>query len=618
MLRPLLFAAAVIALVAPAPAAPVPAADLSGNWLFSTIGPGGESALCILKIETSGGKPAASVVFSPENVETSVADFRANGSLVNVTIKQLRTYKTRDGERKLSSQTAFIGSTGKDPKVILGSTGDSRIRTRAKLTRTEKTTLGNDELLVRTPLPEPMMTIQQMSSKMSAAQSKLLREKDVEKRKELQKEFSAAAREASEKQPALYREVIEKHPESPAVFDAAVNVLRSAARSRLTAEDAGRFVKVVQDQAMPYGPLFAGVTLAPLTETLAAQKGLEAVAVAAIEPVAKTMTDEHPPAIQSLVLSAYQTALAKAGKTAEAKAIGIRVTGLEAKIDAEYLKSMPPFKPTLFAGRKDREANQVVMFELFTGAQCPPCVAADVAFEALEKSYKPTELVLLQYHMHIPGSDPMTNPHTTARWAYYQKLFPYDRSNGTGVGGVPTSIFNGKPATGGGGGMAASENKFRQYCDVINPLLEKTTPVKLSGKATRAGDKLDIAVEVANGENHQLRLLVVEDVVKYAGSNGIRFHHQVVRAMPGGADGVAVKDKDFRHSATVNLAEVRKGLTKYLDDYTAENPNRPFARADRPMDMKTIRVIALIQNDKTGEIAQALQIELEGQAASGE
>jgi hypothetical protein len=88
--------------------------------------------------------------------------------------------------------------------------------------------------------------------------------------------------------------------------------------------------------------------------------------------------------------------------------------------------------------------------------------------------------------------------------------------------------------------------------------------------------------------------------------------------MPGGADGVAVKDKDFRHSATVNLAEVRKGLTKYLDDYTAENPNRPFARADRPMDMKTIRVIALIQNDKTGEIAQALQIELEGQAASGE
>ena len=110
----------------------------------------------------------------------------------------------------------------------------------------------------------------------------------------------------------------------------------------------------------------------------------------------------------------------------------------------------------------------------------------------------------------------------------------------------------------------------------------------------------------------KLRLLVVEEAVQYAGSNGIRFHHHVVRAMPGGAEGIAVKDKVFKHTAKADLAEIRKGLTKYLDDYVAENPNRPFARPDRPMDMKDIRVIALVQNDKTGEIVQAMQIELEG------
>ena len=67
-------------------------------------------------------------------------------------------------------------------------------------------------------------------------------------------------------------------------------------------------MKVVQDQGTPYGPLFTGVSLAPVAETLSGQAGLEAVAVSAIEPAAKAMTDGHPVAIQSLVLSAYQNA----------------------------------------------------------------------------------------------------------------------------------------------------------------------------------------------------------------------------------------------------------------------------------------------------------------------
>src|SRR5581483_4295672 len=204
-----------------------------------------------------------------------------------------------------------------------------------------------------------------------------------------------------------------------------------------------------------------------------------------------------------------------------------------------------------------------------------------------------------------------TNPDTNARWEYYQKLMP------EGIGGVPTSLFNGKPVAGSGGAMAAAENKFRQYTDVINPLLEMRSSVKVTGKATRNGDRLDIAVEVAGGDgaDMKLRLLVVEESVKYVGGNGIRFHHHVVRAMPGGAGGVAVKGDSFKHTTAADLGEVRKGLTKYLDKYIAENPNRPFARPDRPMDMKAVRVIALVQNDKAGEIAQAVQIEVGGNGA---
>ena len=80
-------------------------------------------------------------------------------------------------------------------------------------------------------------------------------------------------------------------------------------------------------------------------------------------------------------------------------------------------------------------------------------MAADVAFDALLKTYKPTDLVLVQYHMHIPGSDPMTNPDTIARWDYYRKHFPEN------IRGVPSSLFNGKPAGGGGGGMSGCRER---------------------------------------------------------------------------------------------------------------------------------------------------------------
>jgi hypothetical protein len=242
--------------------------------------------------------------------------------------------------------------------------------------------------------------------------------------------------------------------------------------------------------------------------------------------------------------------------------------------------------------------------ELFTGAQCPKCVAADVAFDALQKSYKPTELVLIQYHLHIPGPDPLTNAETEARAKYYA-------ANST-----PTTLFNGKKLAGGGGGMANAESKFKQYSTIIDPLLEKATDVKVTGMAHRNGDKVEVAVEVAgaDGEDLKLRLLVVEEAIKYVGGNNLRFHHQVVRAMPGGVDGVAIKDKTFKNSVTVDLVNVRKELTAYLDDYAKE---RPFPKPQRPMDLKSLRVIALVQNDKTKEIVQALQIELEGSATAG-
>src|SRR5262249_7346341 len=189
-----------------------------------------------------------------------------------------------------------------------------------------------------------------------------------------------------------------------------------------------------------------------------------------------------------------------------------------------------------YKGRKEK-SDRAVLVELFTGAQCPPCVAADLAFDALARAYKPAEVVLLQYHLHIPGPDPLTNPASEARQAYYD----------ADIEGTPSIFFNGKPGASGGGTVGDSEDKHGQYRNIIDSLLEKPAAARLQLTAARKGNKIDINAEVIDvekpAEQLRLRLALVEEQVRYVGGNTLRFHHHVVRALPGGDEGIALKGK---------------------------------------------------------------------------
>ena len=59
----------------------------------------------------------------------------------------------------------------------------------------------------------------------------------------------------------------------------------------------------------------------------------------------------------------------------------------------------------------------------------------------------------------------------------------------------------------------------------------------------------------------------------------------------------------------MDLGEVRKELTKHLDEFGA---TRPFPNPDRPMEMSHLKVIALVQNDMTGEILNAAEFPVSG------
>jgi hypothetical protein len=114
------------------------------------------------------------------------------------------------------------------------------------------------------------------------------------------------------------------------------------------------------------------------------------------------------------------------------------------------------------------------------------------------------------------------------------------------------------------------------------------------------------------GSKKKLRFALLEDSVRYAGSNKLRFHHMVVRALPGGPDGVPLPETVSSHSATTTIPDIKGDLTKYLDDFAAKTP---FPKRDRPMALKQLKAIAFVQDDETGEILQATIADLHGNAA---
>ena len=325
------------------------------------------------------------------------------------------------------------------------------------------------------------------------------------------------------------------------------------------------------------------------------------------QAVQKKFTAETPLKKQKIVL----TALVEAAKTLKKdelfKTHDAALQALEAKLDQEYLAKVPPFKPDVFEGRKQATDKRVVLLELFTGAQCPPCVAADVAFDALLTTYKPTELIALQYHLHIPGPDPLTSPAAEARGEY-------DVLDGT-----PSLYFNGLTDAPGGGGMGASQAKYKQTREVVDRTIEGAPRAEIKLIAQRTGNKVQIqaaaqsletgkAGEDAKAGDLVLRLVLTEESVRYQGGNGVRFHHHVVRDFPGGVAGTALKAGKCDVNLTLDLDQVREGLSKYLTKFAEEYA--PFPQLPS-IALEDISVVAFVQNNNDKSVWHAVTVKVQ-------
>jgi hypothetical protein len=286
---------------------------------------------------------------------------------------------------------------------------------------------------------------------------------------------------------------------------------------------------------------------------------------------------------------------------------------LDAMLDERYEKDAtkvdaPPYKPS--KARTDR----VVLAELFTGAGCPPCVAADLAFEAALDRYSPEDIAVLVYHLHIPRPDPMTNPSTVARKEFY------------GVPGTPTWFIDGGSQHVGGGAAAGAEKLFK---DTLQSVVDKRLDVKpaadITLKATMIGDKVEVGAKVgkaarAGKPDQKLRLQValVEEMVHYTGENGVRFHPMVVRSIASTEKNTLgfplAPGKGAKVAYTFDITKAVADAKAHLDEMEGGSSQRfgkfQFIERENEINPAHLRVVAFVQDEKTKEILQAASVDL--------
>ena len=293
---------------------------------------------------------------------------------------------------------------------------------------------------------------------------------------------------------------------------------------------------------------------------------------------------------------AYDAFLSAAAENYEdsaikAKALYAKINGkedgFEAALEAK-LKSLPyhpePFKPA--ADWK----GKVVLAEIFTGSECPPCVAADLGFDGLLEAYPAQYLAVLEYHLPIPRPDPMMNASTQLRQEYY------------GVNSTPTVIIDGDKKIVGGGGRGSSESKFKQYKSEIDARVNASPSIALKAKAALSGDAVRVECEFENpGPAIDVYVAFVQAEEKYKGSNGLAFHKMVVRDITAFPQGI--------REVTFDLATAEVNTGQYLTNF--ENTNTRFQGFKFPerhakIARQGLRVVVFAQEKNTKKVLNAV------------
>jgi hypothetical protein len=347
------------------------------------------------------------------------------------------------------------------------------------------------------------------------------------------------------------------------------------------------------------------------------------------------------PALQDKMLSLYRDAHKGSDAT------------FAADQDARYRQLFPPpFTPAMHKPEPD---GHTAMLALFTGSACSPCVAADLALDAILRSYSRTEVVGLAFDQHIPEPDPLANPDSIAVAARFGDQY------------TPTYALDGQMLPPGGGSRSDSEELYKGLTKSLDADIARPSAVHLQLTAVLAADghisaqahvklpdEQELREELATlpvpappakpgakpankavhtapaaapappaGPALQLNFALVEDDVRYSGENGIRFHPMVVRALakPAGEGFLLKPDAAATLDAAFDPAAISRQLSKYLDSYEQHNErfeNTHFLGKNTAMNPANLNVVAWVENTADHRILQAAFVSLAPAVHTGE
>ncbi len=421
-----------------------------------------------------------------------------------------------------------------------------------------------------------------------------------------------------------------------------------------------RFKNDRQASLVTYGQVVAKRGRAAEAEKALSEAYMLAPKSAAAATAALRLAEFAKAAGQSDRQFEYLSAVALAGRLTPAnrgemeavyrKLHGGSLSGLMERLDGRYEKESPnpvevkPYEPA--ANRSDR----LVLAEVFTGSGCPPCVGADLAFEAAMERYRPQDLAVLMYHLHIPRPDPMTNPWTLERERFYK------------IRGVPTYFIDGETDGAGGGGAEAAP---RIYKDRVVPAVDKHLALKADTKLTLQASFADGIVTVRaqagapspEAGHLKLQIALVEHLVRYSGENAVRFHPMVVRSLAskttpttesaparavaaepesGAATTVAVERArsdepnvlgfaidpaaGLNVEYAFDLKRIAADAKAHLDDFelhSARFGKFEFMEKKHEIDQSNLAVVAFVQDESSRKVLQTAYIDLCTKAASG-
>ncbi len=248
-----------------------------------------------------------------------------------------------------------------------------------------------------------------------------------------------------------------------------------------------------------------------------------------------------------------------------------------------------PFHPEPFRLEEGVWKGKTVLAELFSGSECPPCVAADLGFDGLIEAYGRQHLAVLVYHLPIPRPDPMTNKATRGRALFY------------GVNSTPTTFFDGEKKAGGGGQRPLAQDKYKEYVAAIGEHILAAPEVRLKVGARLSGDSVQVdfsADKELPGADYHIALVQKEE--KYLGSNGLYFHKMVVRDLLT-LDAATAKGGSARFSLMQAEADAEARLDEIEDERAFTFPER-HSRIDR----EDLMVVFFLQNSESKAVYNAV------------